>query len=75
MKPTLNKSIVRGIAPIAAMLILVACGEKAPPSPPQAPPAKLFQPQREALDKAKGVEQTTAKKAEDMKREEETQAK
>jgi hypothetical protein len=75
MKSTLSGSLVRGIATIAAMLILVACGEKAPPPAPQAAPVKLYEKEREALDKAKGVEQTTAKKAEDMKREEETQTK
>ena len=67
-----------GIALIAATLILAACGEK--PQPPQTPtppppPTQMFQQQRGALDKAKGVEQTEAQSAEDLKREEEKQAK
>jgi hypothetical protein len=70
--------LLPGIALIAAVLILAACGEKPQPSQPPAPqaaPAKLFQQDREALDKAKGVEQTEAKSAEDLKREEEKQTK
>ena len=72
MKPTLNK-FKMGIALIAAMLILVACDKKFQPPAPQTAPAPLFTPQRDALDKAKGVEQTDAKSAEDLKREEEKQ--
>lgn len=68
-------SLLPGIALIFAMLLLDACGEKPAPSAPQAAPVKLFEPQREALDKAKGVEQTEAKRAEDLKREEEKQSK
>jgi hypothetical protein len=60
------------IALIVAVLTLAACGDK--PQPP-APPAKLFQQERGALDKAKGEEQTEAKSAEDLKREEEKQTK
>lgn len=60
---------------IAAMLMLSACGEKSPPPAQRAAPAKLFQEERGALDKAKGVEQTEAKSAEDLKREEEKQTK
>jgi hypothetical protein len=60
---------------ITAILILSACGEKPQPAAQQAQPAKLFQQEREALDKAKRVEQTEAKSAEDLKREEEKQTK
>ncbi len=66
---------------IAATLILVACGEKpqppAPPAPPvpQAAPPQLFQQDRDVLDKAKGVEQTVIKSADETKRAEEKQAK
>jgi hypothetical protein len=63
------------IALTAAVLILTACGDKPQPPAPQNPPAKLFQQERGALDKAKGVEQTEAKSAEDLKREEEKQTK
>lgn len=63
---------------IAAALIIAACGEKPlPPQPPtpQAAPIQLFQQERAVLDKAKGVDQTEAKSTEDLKREEERQAK
>lgn len=40
---------------------LLACGEPAPPP-------DLIQPQREALDKAKGLEQTMQAQAEDTKK-------
>jgi len=58
---------------LSAMIILSGCGDK--PSTPQSPPPKLFQEQREALDKAKSVGQTEAKSAEDLRREEEKQTK
>lgn len=48
------------------VLMLVACGES---KQPQTPPAKLFEPQRQALDKAKGVEQTVNQQAEQQKQE------
>jgi len=53
------------------VLMLVACGESKQASPP--PPAKLFEPQRDALDKAKGVEQTVGQQAEQQKQETERQ--
>jgi len=64
------------IALIGATLTLAACGEKPQPPQPPAPqtaPVKLFQQDRDALDKSKGVEQTQVKSAEEMKREEEKQ--
>ena len=77
MKPTLTEpKIMSGRLTVAVLfsmaLTLAACGEK--PQQP-APPAKLFQQERGALDKAKGVEQTVTKSAEDLKQEEEKQAK
>lgn len=67
------RALLPSIALIAAVLILTACGEK-PPAPQTTSP-KLFQQDREVLDQAKGVAQTEAKSAEDLKREEEKQAK
>ncbi len=76
LKPA--SGLLPGIALIAATLILAACGGK-PQSPqppaPQTAPTQMFQQERGALDKAKGVEQTEAKSAEDLKREEEKQTK
>ncbi|MCE5181347.1 MAG: hypothetical protein LLG15_06055 [Betaproteobacteria bacterium] len=51
------------IAMLLAATLLAACEEKPyqPPVPraePDKPAAKLFEPQREALDKAKSVEKT-----------------
>ena len=54
----------------AAMLMLTACGDKTQPPPP-----KLFLQERGALEKAKGVEQTETKQAEDLRGEEEKQTK
>ena len=56
MKPTpAEPKIVSGRLTVAALLsvalTLAACGDK----PQQAAPAKLFQQERGALDKAKGV--------------------
>ena len=63
------KGLVLAISVIIAALLLFGCAA------PQTPPAKLFQQDREALDKAKGVEQTVGKSADDLKREEEKQTK
>jgi uncharacterized lipoprotein YajG len=60
---------------IIATVILVACGEKPQPQTTQPPAAKLFQDQRDALDKAKSASQTEAKSADDLKHEEEKQTK
>jgi uncharacterized lipoprotein YajG len=49
---------------LAASLILVGCDK---PSQPPAPTAKLFEPQREALDKSKQVQQTVNQQAEQQK--------
>jgi len=63
MKPNLTNSMMG----IALALSLAGCGDK--PQPP-----KLFQPQREALDKAHAVEQFAASSVETLKREEEKQS-
>ena len=55
---------------VAVVMTLPACGDKSQPPPP-----KLFQQERGALEKAKGVEQIEAKQAEDLKGEEERQTK
>jgi hypothetical protein len=55
---------------ISLALLISACGESAQNTPP---PAKLFVPQREALDKAKGVEQTVIQQAEEQKQDVEGQ--
>jgi len=79
MKSILNerKKIGNGLSAAACVgtaLMLAACGEKPQAPPPQTAPAKLFQQEREALEKAKGVEQTGAKSAEDLRQEAEKQA-
>lgn len=57
------------MALLAATLALAACGEK-----PGSPPPKLFQQERDALDKTKSkVEQAEAQRTEDLKKEEERQ--
>ncbi len=66
--------LLPGVALIAAVLSLAACGDKTQPPVPQTAPPQLFQQERGALDKAKGVEQTEAKSAEDLKQEAEKQA-
>ena len=71
MKPKIVNGNLAVIALLSMALTLAACGGK----PQQPAPAKLFQQEREALDKAKGVEQNVTKSAEDLKREEEKQAK
>ncbi len=53
---------------LGTTLGLAACGEKPQQPPaPETPPVKLFQTEREALDKAKAVGQAADKAAEDMK--------
>ena len=78
MKSDLNgqKEVGGGLSTIILMgmaLALAACGEKPQSPPPQPAPPKLFQQERGALDKAKGVGQTEAKSAEDLKQEAEKQ--
>lgn len=72
MEPDFNKQkISTGLTAIVPVIMaLAACGDK-----PQTPaPPKLYQQERNALEKAKGVEQTQAKSAEDLKQEMEKQA-
>lgn len=77
MKSIFNQKIGTGLSAIISsgmVLALAACGEKPQAPAPQPAPAKLYQQERDALEKAKGVEQTQAKSAEDLKREVEKQA-
>jgi outer membrane biogenesis lipoprotein LolB len=67
---------------LIAVLLLAACGNKPQPPAPQtvppqaqAPQPQLFQQERQALDKAKGVGQTEAKGADEEKKEAENQTK
>jgi hypothetical protein len=55
---------------VSIALLAAGCDENQQDSPP---PAKLFVPQREALDKAKGVEQTVKQEAEEQKQDVEGQ--
>ncbi len=68
LKKLCDLPLICGLA--AAMIMLPACGDKSQPPPP-----KLFQQERGALEKAKGVEQAETKQAEDLKGEEEKQTK
>lgn len=56
---------------ITIALLLAGCGESTQPPPPQ---TKLLEPQREALDKAKSVEQSVTQQAEQQRQEAERQA-
>jgi hypothetical protein len=60
---------------VFVLLAITACGDKPQSPAPQAAPLKLFEQDRAALEKAKGVEQTQAQSAEALKREEEKQTK
>ena len=51
------------ILALASILLVAGCGDKTEEPPPQ-----LFKPQRDALEKAKGVEQTLQQSA-DRRRE------
>lgn len=80
MQSTPNKtngigSCLSGVALIVTALALAACGEKPQQPPlPETAPTKLFQSEREALEKAKAVEQVTEKSAEDLKQQVEQQS-
>lgn len=81
MQSTPNKangigSWLSGTALIVTALALAACGEKTQQPPvPKTEPAKLFQTEREALEKAKTVEQVTEKPTEDLRQQVELQSK
>ena len=69
---------VHGLLPaMAAMaLALTACGENPQQPPvPKTAPDQLFQQERSALEKAKGVELSTEKAADELRQEVERQAK
>jgi hypothetical protein len=59
----------RTIAILSALLLLNACG----PSDNEAPPPKLFEDQRNALDKAKDVDAMQQEAAEKQRKELEKQ--
>ena len=70
---------MHGLLPVTAMalttLTLAACGEKPQQAPvPKTEPAQLFQQERSALEKAKGVELNTEKGTEELRQEVERQA-
>ena len=67
MKSTLKTNLALAII----ALVFSACGDKPQAPPPQTDP--LFKAQRDALEKARGVEQTEAQHVEDLKKEEERQ--
>ena len=74
-----RSQFMHGLLPVMAMamtaLTLAACGEKPQqPSMPQTEPAQLFQQERSALEKAKGVELTTEKATGELRQEVERQA-
>ena len=73
-KPKENRAGLLTIVLIGIALPLAACGEKPQAPPPQAMPSKLYQQERETLEKAKGVEQTEANRAENLKQETEKQS-
>lgn len=80
MTPTPTGSgIMRGGLASAVLIFIVtalaACGDKPQQPAPQNTPDKLFRQEREALDKTKDVEQAVTKSAEDLRQEEEKQAK
>lgn len=65
-----------GVTLIVTALSLAACGEKPQQPPvPETAPAKLFQTEREALEKAKAVEQIVEKPTEDLRQQVEQQSK
>lgn len=80
MQSTQNKTNVigcrlSGVTLIVTALSLAACGEKPQQPPvPETAPVKLFQTEREALEKAKAVEQTAEKPTEDLRQQVEQQS-
>ena len=81
MRSTVNKAIGRynwqtGIVLLVAVLAIAACGEKPEePTAPESASPKLFEAQREALEKAKAVELEVEKRAEALRQQEEQQTK
>lgn len=60
------------LSSLALALLLAACGESKQSQSPSSD--KLFESQRAALDKAKGVEQTVSQQADQQKQEADRQA-
>ena len=81
MRATMNKSCgicnwQTVVALTVTVLTIAACSEKPQEQPvPESAPAKLFQAQREALEKARAVELAAEKHAEEMKQQEAQQSK
>ncbi len=74
-----RSQFMHGLLPVTAMVLtaltLAACGEKPQQAPmPKTEPAQLFQQERSALEKAKGVELNTEKGTGELRREVERQA-
>ena len=64
-----------GVALIVTALSLAACDEKPQQPPvPETAPAKLFQTEREALEKAKAVEKAVEKSTEELRQQVEQQS-
>ena len=63
------------IALLFAALANISCGEKPQPPAEESTQTKLFQAQREALEKAKAVELAAKKQAEEMQQQMEQQTK
>ncbi len=64
-----------GIFLLFAGLINISCGEKPQPPAEESTQTKLFQAQREALEKANAVELAAKKQAEEMQQQIEQQTK
>ena len=60
---------------ITTTCVLLGCGDKpTSPPPPKIEPSKLFEQERSALEKAKGIEQQLNKNTEQLKQDVEKQA-
>jgi hypothetical protein len=55
---------------LACLILLSACDAGSPPKHPSGPQPRIFDTQRSALDKAKGVQDTLQQAAEQQRRQE-----